>query len=371
MSPERKTYTAIGVMSGSSLDGVDIALCEIKLEAQSSFEIIAAETYKYANQEISYIKSLLPVITDDHHAAHTFFAEIFARHITQFLKLFPDRQIDFIALHGHTLLHFPAQGVSLQLGDPQLMANILGIPVIAHFRQADIDAGGQGAPLVPMCDVIFFKQYDACLNLGGIANISFESASGRIGFDVCACNQLLNYCAAMAGLDYDPEGELAAAGMIDQDLLDQLNAVPYLDMPWPKSLDNHFVHRAFIDTIAKSTIPLNDKLATAVEHIAIAIAAVIIAQPERRPLHQYQLLVTGGGAYNTFLIERIAANAGIKITLPGDKIIQYKEALAMALMGALRIQSKPNFLQSVTGAKTAVSGGVIAYPEKIIAPLPS
>lgn len=370
MPATEHTYTVIGLMSGSSLDGVDVALCSLHIGNKPSFVLHAAETFPFTAEELSYIRSLTPDMHADLSDAHRFFAELFARNVRSFQRNHAPVHIDLIASHGHTLFHYPAQGVTCQLGDPQQMANMLGSPVIAHFRQADIDAGGQGAPLVPMCDVMFFQDADACLNLGGIANISFDTDKGRIGFDICACNQLLDHCARMAGLDYDPEGELAAAGTVDAELFSQLGAVPYLQMPWPKSLDNHFVQRAFVETLTRSNALLNDKLATAVEHIASEIAAVIIAQPGRKDLSAYRLLVTGGGAFNTFLINRIAARANIRIELPDSMIIQYKEALAMALMGALRWESRPNFLPSVTGAKTAVSGGVMAVPEKNIAPLP-
>lgn len=348
-------------MSGSSLDGLDIAYCEIITGSRFQFKIIAADTIAFNANEQLKLRNIVPDIFNDYKYEHQFFAELSAKAVNVFLGDNNLSKPDIIASHGHTVYHFPAQGKTCQIGDGQLLADLTGCKVINNFRQADINAGGQGAPLVPICDKLFFSDYHACLNIGGISNISFETKNGRIGFDICGANQLLNYIASTVGLEYDENGELAEAGKIDTDLLDALNSSSYFEMPYPKSLDNHFVRKYFIDRIAACDIPVNDKLATATAHIAQQIAAVIIKH-KAEINSDYKLLVTGGGAFNGFLIRSIEEAAQIKINLPATEIIQFKESLAMCLMGALRLLNQPNFLPSVTGATVAVSGGEIFLP---------
>lgn len=360
----RNVYRVIATMSGSSLDGLDIAYAHIQLDPEPAFRIVAADTFAYTDAELQVLRTVSRTGTHADDQTDQWFGAVSAAYISAFLRQLGYPPVDLVASHGHTTLHKPSLGISQQIGDPQVMANALRLPVIARFRQADVDAGGQGAPLVPLCDQLFFSEYDACLNIGGIANISFETPQGRVGFDICGANQILNFFAEQAGWPYDAEGEMAAAGEMDPALFDQLNAVPFLAAPYPKSLDNHFVHRAFIEPLQRAPLMLNDKLATAAHHIAYQIARVIEQQPGRRALADYRLLVTGGGAFNRHLIRLIRDHARIQVQLPDTIIIQYKEALAMALMGVLRFQNRSNFLPSVTGASAAVSGGVIATPEK-------
>lgn len=360
----RSSYTIIGVMSGSSLDGLDAVLCTIKLLPEPTYVILDAHTFSFTDEEVALLKKISRQATRTEASTDSWFAQVSAHYISQFIARHPDTRIDCIASHGHTTVHLPLMGITQQIGDPQVMADILRRPVIGRFRQADVLAGGQGAPLVPICDRMFFGNYHACLNLGGIANISFETADGRIGFDICGANQILNFFARQAGWDYDAEGEMAAAGLPDENALAELNAVPYLLMPWPKSLDNHFVHRAFIEPLQKHALPVNDAMATAAHHIAQQIARIIVQHKDKNNITDYRLLITGGGAFNSTLVQLIAHYANIQIQLPSAAVIQFKEALAMALMGVLRIEQKPNFLPSVTGAREAVCGGEIALPAK-------
>ena len=360
MKQQQAVFRMLGLMSGSSLDGLDIAYCKITTSGNYEFEIIAADTIPFSPEQITYLKNIQPDVHRDYTAEHDFFANLSAAAIRVFLNKYQLEKPHAIASHGHTVFHYPALGKTLQIGDGNRIATLTGITTIYNFRQADIDAGGQGAPLVPLCDARFFNNYHACLNIGGIANISFETEAGRIGFDICGANQLLNYIAGTVGLEYDENGELAAEGQVDTSLLEELNNCSYFNLPFPKSLDNHFVRKYFIDRIAASRIPVNDKLATAVEHMAQQIAAVILKQQNIEI--PYRLLVTGGGAFNGYLISRIEQAAQIKIQLPTIQLIQYKEALAMCLMGVERLKNKANFLPSVTGAKTAVCGGDIATP---------
>lgn len=358
-----KTFHVIGIMSGSSLDGLDIAYCTITLDVINSFKILATATVAYNAEQKLFFKNLPHDIHHNYQKEDIYFGALIGNEINVFIRQFDIKQIDFIASHGHTVFHYPAQGKTGQIGNNQTIANITQLPTITNFRQADIDAGGQGAPLVPLCDELFFGDYDACLNIGGIANISFLAAQGRIGFDICGANQLLNYLAGKVNLPFDEDGELAALGAVNQALLTELNNCSYFNLPFPKSLDNQFVTQYFINRLANADLPINDKLATVSYHIAFQIAA-IINRHKKNNLADYRVLATGGGAYNKHLIHQIEQLAAITIVRASDQLIQYKEALAMCLMGALKWTHQPNFLPSVTGAKFKVSGGEIALPNK-------
>jgi len=348
-------------MSGSSLDGLDIVYSDISLGAINSYKIIAATTINYTDELKSFFKKIIPDIQQQYAQENDFFSKFVAEAIILFKQNNNLNRIDCIALHGHTVFHYPAQRKTCQLGKGELIAHLTGITTITNFRQADIDAGGQGAPLVPLCDELFFSNYSACLNVGGIANISFATPQGRVGFDICGANQLLNFLANTVGLEYDEDGELAAAGIVDEQLLLDLNSSSYYNQPYPKSLDNHFVRKYFTERLSASIIPLNDKLATATFHIGQQIAKVINEHKLAITGH-YKLLVTGGGAFNKLLISHIEKLAQIRIVIESEQLIQYKEALAMCLMGVRRLRNEPNFLPAVTGAAIAVSGGEIALP---------
>lgn len=352
----------IGLMSGSSLDGLDIAYVSIGTGEKNKFQILQATTFEYDEPIKNYLHHI-DISKSDFTEEQNYFAEITARAVNQFIAKFQIRGIDFIASHGHTVFHYPEKKITLQIGDGKRISELTGCTVINNFRQKDMDAGGQGAPLVPICDEMFFSEYDACLNIGGIANISFINNNRRIGFDICGANQLLNACAAELNLSFDNGGEIAASGNVNEGLLTQLNNNLYFKKEFPKSLDNHFVEMNFTNVLLQSPIETKNKLATATMHIAKQISDVILGQIEKDHLqnNSYRLLVTGGGAYNSFLIHLIDQLANIKIELPGKEIIEFKEALAICLMAVLRMENKPNYLTSVTGADNAVSGGDIYY----------
>lgn len=355
----------IGLMSGSSLDGLDIAYTIIETGVEIKFKIVHAKTYAYDDAIKNYLRNI-NISKSDYSEEENYFAEISATFVNQFIKEYQIQQIDFIASHGHTVYHYPEKKATLQIGDGKVMSQLTKLTVINNFRQKDMDAGGQGAPLVPVCDELFFNYYHACLNIGGIANISFKKNEKRIGFDICGANQILNACAAEVNLEFDKDGEIAGSGKADQELLYQLNSNSYFKMGFPKSLDNQFVRKNFTELILHSGLIMADKLATANFHIAEQIANVIQRQQNTENISpsNYKLLVTGGGAKNNFLIQSIEKLASIQIELPSEEIIDFKEALAIALMGVLRMENKPNFLTSVTGAEHAVSGGDIYLYKK-------
>lgn len=349
-------------MSGSSLDGLDIAYCKIQTEDNYQFQIVNAETYLYTDSEKNFLKQLPADINKNYQKEEVEFAEISAKYVNAFLQKNTELKIDFIASHGHTVFHFPEKGKTLQIGDGNILAQKTAHIVINNFRQKDIDAGGQGAPLVPIADEYFFKNYDACLNIGGIANISYQHKNQRVGFDICAANQLLNYAASFLGLEYDTEGALAESGKMNLELFKQLNQIEYFKLPLPKSMDNSFIKEKMFPLVEKCNASMQDKLHSITKHIAFQIAKNLPAQKHT----SFQLLVTGGGAFNTFLLKQIEEAASIKIQLPSKNIIDFKEALAMALMAVLRWQNKNNFLPSVSGAAYAVCAGDIFYPDRKI-----
>lgn len=349
------TYRAIGLMSGSSLDGLDIAYCTIHIGEQCEFEILEAETIVYP-AELMQILQLAVIDNNTLQATDAMFGDFCGAQIMLFLQRHNLPKPDCIASHGHTISHHPELGFSQQIGNAKKIFDHVKLPVVSDFRNADIRAGGQGAPLVPVCDELLFAEYSFCVNIGGIANISFRKNGLRFGFDVCGANQLLNAMARQLGFDFDDEGKIAARGSINTLLLQQLDADVYFTKPYPKSLDNAYVQKHFCNTLHNFSIPLQDKLATATEHIAQQLSSALHTNSETG---EKKILITGGGAFNTTLVNRISELTKTKIELPDSKLIQYKEALAMALMGVLRIMGRPNVIPSVTGARMAVCAGEI------------
>ncbi|HEY4651110.1 MAG TPA: anhydro-N-acetylmuramic acid kinase [Pontibacter sp.] len=350
------TYHVIGLMSGTSLDGLDIAHCRLTYRNKNwIYNILNAETFAY---EDYWIDSLRGAETTDARSL-TALDHAFGRYMGQQVRQFVRRhglQPDFVASHGHTIFHQPDKHISLQLGNGAYLAAHAQLPVVCDFRTLDIALGGQGAPLVPIGDELLFADYDYCLNLGGIANISCNYNGQRIAYDISACNMLLNTLAQQAGYSYDEDGKLARSGSLDVALLEQLNAPEYFSQPYPKSLGKEWVLEHSLQTIAGSTASLPDKLHTTCHHIAQQIAKAL--QPAN---YKQRLLVTGGGAFNLYLIELLRQYAGENYTIevPAPEIVSFKEALVFAFLGVLRWRNEPNSLKTVTGASRNSVGGAI------------
>jgi anhydro-N-acetylmuramic acid kinase len=260
---------------------------------------------------------------------------------------------DFIASHGHTVYHMPSNGLTFQFGDGAEIAAASGLQVVCDFRSTDIALGGQGAPLVPIGDKYLFGNYTYCLNLGGIANISFDKYGKRRAFDICPCNIPLNKMAAKFDMLYDDKGAIAASGKVNSKLLDILNDDAYYSQSPPKSLDGNWAKYYFMRMVDKSKSSNEDKMRTICEHIAMQISA---AAPYKKG---ESMLVTGGGAYNTFLMERIKALCPAKVIIPDNKTVEFKEALIFAFLGVLRMRGEINCLSSVTGARKDSIGGAV------------
>jgi anhydro-N-acetylmuramic acid kinase len=350
---ELQEYKVIGMMSGTSLDGLDIAYCVFRKEAQWVFEIGPATTIAYDARWKESLSTLEKKSAFEFVKTHSEYGHYLGQQVQRFIashQLKPD----FVASHGHTIFHQPHQKITTQIGDGAAIAGICGLPVVCDFRSLDVALGGQGAPLVPLGDAFLFPNAAACLNLGGIANISFQVSGLRMAFDICPVNMVLNYLAATLNLDFDDEGKAAASGKVNISLLQALNNLHFYMKPAPKSLGKEWVYEQFIPLLAATNCSTADKLATVTEHIALQIKSAIPGLPDNA-----SMLITGGGAFNTYLVKRIEALSGINCLVPESKIINYKEALIFAFLGMLRMLNEVNCLKSVTGAERDNIGGAI------------
>ncbi|MBP5341824.1 MAG: anhydro-N-acetylmuramic acid kinase [Bacteroidales bacterium] len=341
----------LGLMSGTSLDGVDLAICDV---SEDDYSILAATTVDYSAEWRQRLSSLEHASALEYAKANVELGHYFGKIINDFI-LESNISVEAIASHGHTIFHQPDIGLTTQIGDGDAIAAETGLPVVSNFRTLDVALGGQGAPLVPIGDELFFGQYDACLNLGGIANISCREGGKRLAFDICPCNMALNRLAARLGLDYDPQGENARKGHSHSCLMARLNDLAYYADEGPKSLGKEWFLSHFWPLVEASGLTTADSLATVTSHIALQIARVL----EKH--HVSTLFVTGGGAFNTCLIELLEQYVPqVTVTIPDPLIVNYKEALVFALLGYLRLQGRVNTLKSVTGARCDSIGGSVS-----------
>ncbi len=353
-------------MSGSSLDGLDLALC--RFEFNGSKEVVQWEYLEGATK--AFPAKLKQALREASQATPAKIMQLdaqlgrfFGEAASGFLKACGVKP-DLIASHGHTLLHEPEAGYSLQIGSGAQIAEVTGLPVIDRFRDRDIAAGGQGAPLAPTADLFLFPEFDAWLNLGGIANLSLRILSGGIkACDVTGANQPLNALAAENGHDFDPEGRLAASGRLIPDLFEKLNRQAYFDKAAPKSLANYWVVQCLSQPASEYRASVEDRLHTVCRHIARQIADTF--EREREVFPAAQMLVTGGGARNLFLVqciqEALDGSETIKLIIPEEQIIDHKEAILMALLGTLRSRGQVNCFKSATGARRDTVGGQIHF----------
>lgn len=353
-------YRALGLMSGSSLDGLDLCYAVFDVSgANWTYQIEAAACYPYSAEWTDRLQQATLLPARLYMQLHTDYGHLLGQFVQQFIDAHQlDYKIQLIGSHGHTTFHAPDTHMTHQLGDGAALAATTGINVVSDLRAVDIALGGQGAPIVPIGEKLLFSDYNLFLNLGGIANISVNQAA-YTAFDVCPANRVLNLLAQKAGLSFDAGGDLARQGNIHIPLLQQLNALYYYQLPHPKSLANEFGTETVFPLIQQSGIAVPDALRTMVEHIAIQIQKSVIAAITSSANNMH-MLVTGGGAFNTFLVERICELLPhIKITIPDAALVQYKEALIMALMAVLRWREEDNVFHSVTGARRSSVGGAV------------
>lgn len=346
-------YYVIGLMSGTSLDGLDIAYCKFEKQDCWTYEIIHFNTVNYDSlfrERLRSSTSLPPDLLDE---LSLDFGEFMAREVFQFLQEKEIHKLDLIASHGHTVFHEPEKGITLQIGSPKSLFGLTKTPVVYDFRSQDIAMGGQGAPLVPLVDKILFSNYDACLNLGGFSNISFDVDSCRIAFDISPLNIVLNHLSRAFGLDYDDKGGLASRGEVNQVLLEQLNALDYYKKAFPKSLAWEWVERNVFPLLNESGLSVEIQMRTFVEHAVIQICSIV------ESYHLRSVLLSGGGVYNDFLVARLNDFTPHIWVKADATITQAKEAMAFAFLGLLRYQGQVNVLSSVTGCSENHSSGKI------------
>ena len=363
-------YRAIGLMSGSSLDGLDIAFVELQQQAGKwSYEILQAGCYPYTDEWAQRLKGATLLSARDYQLLHTDYGHYTGQQVNKFIE---EHQLHYkvavIASHGHTTFHLPGQKMTAQLGDGAAIAAETQLPVVSDLRALDIAFGGQGAPIVPIGEKMLLGEFDFFLNLGGIANISTSlnvdnnpSTPLRIiAFDICPANRVLNMLVNELGKEYDDGGQIAASGNVNEALLSTVNALDYYKLPHPKSLANDFGTDVVYPVIKNAGIEIKDAVRTYVEHIVVQIKNAVAGS--RLPTSCSRLLATGGGAFNTFLIQRLSDSLkelNVEVIVPDKKLVNFKEALIMAFIGVLRWRQEYNVLSSVTGATRDSIGGAL------------
>ena len=366
---QQKNYKVIGVMSGTSLDGVDLAFVRITNNGTTesiempkfTAEIIVAETTPYTPLWISTLKEAVAYPPEELKNLNIKYTAYLAKVINEFIARHQLIEIDAICSHGHTILHQPEKGYTLQIGNLSEIAHRTGEKVVCDFRVQDVQLGGQGAPLVPIGDELLFGNYNYCLNLGGFANVSTQKDGKRIAYDICAVNTVLNVYAQKLGRMYDDKGVLAQSGIVHIPLLEQLNKLSFFKQLPPKSLGIEWVHSQLFPLIDSFNLTPADVLATFAEHIAIQVTAQFEGGST--------VLVTGGGTYNTYLLDRmhfclktIHFHKNVSFVIPEKELIEFKEALIFGLLGVLKLEGQINCLSSVTGASYDHSSGYVYLP---------
>ncbi len=350
-------YSVLGVMSGTSLDGLDLALCEFtEKDGAYVYSVIKAATIPYSEKQQIKLKNIAYSSAENYFRLHHLFGKYIGTEINNFLK---DVKLKprLISSHGHTVFHQPRSGFSSQIGCGATISAVTGIDTVCDLRSLDVALSGQGAPLVPIGDKLLFGNYESCLNLGGICNISFDDASKkRKAFDVCFANMALNYFANNLGFDYDKNGQAAARGKLSEILLNKLNQLPFYKSTIAKSLGRENFENEVLPIIDDCALSIQDILNTLVHHITFQVAKVLNDNKIK------SVLVTGGGAHNQFLIETLRSKYKGNIEVPDAMTVNFKEAVIFAFLGMLRAEHKINTLSSVTGAKLDSTGGAIYSP---------
>lgn len=354
LSQEQSSFLIIGAMSGTSLDGLDLVATQFDFEQGSwRFEVLLADTFPYPAILVEQLRDAVDGTSEQIAGLDNVLGRFIGRTVKDFSQGV-DKQIDFVASHGHTILHQPERGYTLQIGNGQLISDGCGLPVINNFRENDVKLGGQGAPLVPIGDRDLFSEFEYCINLGGIANISFSKGNEMLAFDICPFNMALNDLSNELGLAFDNEGQLASEGKVNMELLKALNNISYLKRKHPKSLGLEDYRALWLPLILFSNASIKDKMCTYTEHAAMQIARLLeLDGPSKK------VLVTGGGTFHKYFLSRLRQMTKSNISVPEDSIINFKEALVFAYLGLLRYLGKPNCLKSVTGAEKDNSGGDI------------
>jgi len=352
---EKKSLNVVGVMSGTSLDGLDICLCNFIIDnGKWKYSILKSTTVCYDSSMTERLSSAFNSTGNELTKLDYDYGRWIGSQVKEFLKTV-EITPDFVASHGHTIFHKPSEVYTLQIGKGSAIAIESGLPCICDFRSTDVCQGGQGAPLVPIGDKHLFSDFDICLNLGGFANLSFDNKGTRLAFDIGPCNIVLNAIAKELGISYDKDGAIGQKGNVNNELLLKLNDLDFYKQPNPKSLGREWVEETFMPIVNEYNIPFEDKLSTLYDHITSQISAVT------NKLDGNNVLVTGGGAHNILLIHLLRSKSKNSIVIPDRDTIDFKEALIFAFLGVQYIKGKANALASVTGAKTDSISGCLYY----------
>lgn len=356
-----KSYRIVGVMSGTSLDGIDLASLIFSIKnGKWAFEIHDCETVPYTLAWLNKLKIAVGFSEQELKALNAQYTLYLGTVILDFITKHTITDLDAVCSHGHTILHQPQNGFTLQIGNLSTLSQLISQTVVCDFRVQDVALGGQGAPLVPIGDRILFSEYDYCLNLGGFSNVSFEQDGRRIAFDISPVNTVLNFYSNRLGFDYDDKGKLARCGMLNSSLLKELNNLDYYKKSFPKSLGFEFVQEIVLPLIENYSISEVDKMNTFVEHVAVQTSLALRENSNILHTNTLKLLATGGGTYNDYLLERMQVYLPeIEIIVPDEKLLEYKEALIFGLLGVLKLRNEINVLSSVTGAKRDHSSGIV------------
>ena len=351
-----KNYYVIGLMSGTSIDGVDLVYANFFYDKHWSFKILKSKTYEYDMGWQNILKNLSDKDLDSIKLIDKNYTKLLSDYILKFIEEFSIKQIDFISSHGHTALHDPSNSITYQIGNLKELSDYIGLKVICDFRVQDIKLGGQGAPLVPVGEKYIFPEYDTLINIGGFANITIKSNNNLIAYDICPVNIVFNHLSNLINLKYDDKGKISSSGKINLELFNHLQSIDYYKQVSPKSLGVEWVKEVIIPIINNFLeIPVEDLLNTFSKHFAFQIANNIKSSNKT--------LITGGGAYNDYLIQNIIDLTESEIIIPSSEIIEYKEALIFGFLGVLKDLNINNCYSSVTGAIKDHCSGNIFIPK--------
>lgn len=352
---KKNYYKVLGIMSGTSLDGIDLAYLNFHYHTSWNFQIIKSTTKEYPSEWKKRLSQAINLDDAELNNLNLCYTKFLSGVISEFIDSCRITDLDAVCSHGHTIKHEPQNGYTLQIGNLPELAKMIQQKVVCDFRVQDVKLGGQGAPLVPIGDELLFSEYEACLNLGGFANISLRRKEKRIAFDICPVNTVLNFLAEKLHLSFDKDGKIAASGNLDHQLLKNLNELEFYHLVPPKSLGIEWVNQNILPLLENSE-EIPDVIHTFSIHAATQIAVVL----EQNSISS--VLVTGGGTYNKFLIQEVEKRTKAEIIIPTAEIINYKEALIFGFLGVLRLRNENNILSSVTGASGDHSSGEIYLP---------
>jgi len=341
-------------MSGTSVDGLDLVYVHFEKKEKWNYKILNSITYQYSKEWLVRLKSSLSLSKSDLVKLDQEYTLLLSQQILRFVNEFSINDIDAVSSHGHTVFHDPTNKFTYQIGNLPQISKEIEQNVVCNFRQQDVSLGGQGAPLVPVGEKYLFGEYDSCINLGGFANISKTLDEKLIAYDICPVNTVLNYLSNKINLDFDKDGEISKNGSLIEDLYSRLNKLDYYNNNHPKSLG--------IEWVNSTIIPLLDLYPNQIADLLYTYSCHIAEQVSKSTINEKNILVTGGGAKNKFLIDLINKKLNNNVVIPDDTLIDYKEAIIFGFLGVLKLLNINNCYSSVTGSSKDHCSGEIFLP---------